>query len=203
MPTARSRRRDITEAALRVFARKGYRRAVVADVAAEAGVSKGTIYTYFARKELLLGAVFDRIADDAARRRRRIANSRRPPLEKIRALLGVVPDVFASDATLAAAMLDVWMAGLRDPDRFEIDVTAVHRETRSLLQDLLVEAAEQGDMDCDLPASTPTVLLGAADGVFLQWLLDPEQVDVSDCLHDVIDLLGCRRLPTAEPSSTP
>jgi AcrR family transcriptional regulator len=66
MPTARSRRRDITEAALRVFARKGYRRAVVADVAAEAGVSKGTIYTYFSRKEHLLGAVFDRLAEDAA-----------------------------------------------------------------------------------------------------------------------------------------
>ena len=43
----------VRQAALRVFARKGLRRARMADVAAEAGLSPGVLYTYFASKEAL------------------------------------------------------------------------------------------------------------------------------------------------------
>ena len=62
--TDRGRREQIQWAALRVFAREGYQNTVVEDVAAEAGVSKGTIYTYFDRKEELLGAVAQGFMDE-------------------------------------------------------------------------------------------------------------------------------------------
>lgn len=201
MPTARSRRRDITEAALRVFARKGYRRAVVADVAAEAGVSKGTIYTYFSRKEHLLGAVFDRLAEEAAVRRRRITDSDRPPLEKIRALLHVVTDVYDGEESRAAALLDLWTAGLRDPERFGIDLPAVHAEIRAVLEDLLAEAEDRGDIGSGRPSSTPALLLAASEGVFLHGLLDPDAGDGSDRLDDLVDLC-CRGLHVRPDSSS-
>jgi AcrR family transcriptional regulator len=50
------RRRQILEAALRVFLDRGYHAANVSDVAAEAGVSQGTIYWYFSSKEDLFNA---------------------------------------------------------------------------------------------------------------------------------------------------
>jgi TetR/AcrR family fatty acid metabolism transcriptional regulator len=199
MSTAPSRRRDITAAALRVFARKGYRRAVVADVAAEAGVSKGTIYTYFSRKEHLLGAVFDRLVEEAAVRRRQIADSDRRPLDKIRALLHVVADVYDGDESRAAALLDLWTAALRDPQRFGIDFTSAHDETRRLLRDLLEEAERQGDIGADRPETTPALLLAASEGVFLHGLLDPDAVDVSAHLNDLVDL--CYRGLRAPPDS--
>jgi AcrR family transcriptional regulator len=43
----------LRQAALRVFARKGLRRARMADVARQAGLSPGALYTYFASKEAL------------------------------------------------------------------------------------------------------------------------------------------------------
>lgn len=43
----------LRQAALRVFARKGLRRARMSDVAREAGLSAGALYTYFASKEAL------------------------------------------------------------------------------------------------------------------------------------------------------
>ena len=48
------RRRQILEAALTVFGQKGFNGANVSDVAAQAGVSQGTIYWYFESKEELL-----------------------------------------------------------------------------------------------------------------------------------------------------
>ncbi len=58
--THRVEKRDqITEAAISVFAEKGYRSARVADVARKAGVADGTIYLYFRNKEDLLLSIFE------------------------------------------------------------------------------------------------------------------------------------------------
>ncbi len=50
------RRQQIIDAALAVFTQKGFHAANVSDVAAQAGVSQGTIYWYFESKEELLMA---------------------------------------------------------------------------------------------------------------------------------------------------
>lgn len=61
-PPRRSRRKDarpaeIVQAALAVFADRGFAAAKLEDVAAAAGISKGTIYLYFPNKEELFRAV--------------------------------------------------------------------------------------------------------------------------------------------------
>ena len=53
------KRERILEAALRVFASKGFFGAKVADIAAEAGVADGTIYLYFKSKDDLLISLFE------------------------------------------------------------------------------------------------------------------------------------------------
>jgi len=50
-------RRKITAVALEVFARKGYRRTTMDDVAKQMNVTKPTIYLYFKNKEQLLRAI--------------------------------------------------------------------------------------------------------------------------------------------------
>jgi AcrR family transcriptional regulator len=52
------RREQIMEAALRVFAEKGYPNTSNKDIAREAGITPGLIYHYFESKEALLKAIF-------------------------------------------------------------------------------------------------------------------------------------------------
>ena len=62
------KKQTIVSAALRVFARKGYRAASIQEIAEEAGVAKGSIYLHFKSKdELALAAVAD--VYDRVRRR--------------------------------------------------------------------------------------------------------------------------------------
>ena len=49
---------QIIEAALRVFARKGYFNSRVSDIAREAGIAAGTIYLYFDTKDEILITLF-------------------------------------------------------------------------------------------------------------------------------------------------
>lgn len=75
----RARRRALVlQAALEVFAEKGYHRASIADIIQQAGVARGTFYLYFESKR----AVFEQLLDDAfvelGSRVRRIDPSRGP-----------------------------------------------------------------------------------------------------------------------------
>lgn len=53
------RREQILDAAMRVFAQKGFSKATNRDVAREAGITTGLIYYYFENKEALLQAVLE------------------------------------------------------------------------------------------------------------------------------------------------
>lgn len=172
-----------------MFARKGYANTLVEDVAGEAGVSKGTIYTYFDRKEELLGAVYHGLREELRGREEDVLSSDRPPLDKIRLMLRSFVDVVGSREALAQVILDIWIAGMRDPDRFGIDFSDVYASYRALLKELLSAAQVRGEMKTDLPSLTPAVVMGAVDGVFLQWLLDPDAVNFPDAADDILEVL--------------
>jgi AcrR family transcriptional regulator len=53
----RARRRQITEAAVRCFARDGFHRTTMADIVRESGLSPGAIYHYFAGKDDVIEAI--------------------------------------------------------------------------------------------------------------------------------------------------
>lgn len=57
-PLVDDKRRIILDAALRVFAAKGYHGTAVPEVAEAAGVGTGTLYRYFANKEALVNEVY-------------------------------------------------------------------------------------------------------------------------------------------------
>src|SRR5258708_16776644 len=53
------RRDQIMDAAMRVFAQKGFMKATNKDIAREAGITPGLIYYYFESKEALLKAIIE------------------------------------------------------------------------------------------------------------------------------------------------
>jgi AcrR family transcriptional regulator len=57
--TGEDRREQIIDAAMRVFAQKGFTRATNRDVAREAGITAGLIYYYFESKEALLKTLLE------------------------------------------------------------------------------------------------------------------------------------------------
>jgi TetR/AcrR family fatty acid metabolism transcriptional regulator len=62
-PRRKDKRHLITEAAVAVFAERGFHQARVSDIARRAGVADGTIYLYFKNKEDLLLSIFEEKMD--------------------------------------------------------------------------------------------------------------------------------------------
>jgi AcrR family transcriptional regulator len=82
------RPRALMASAFRLIIRRGYRRIRVEDVADDAGVSKATVYHYFANKdELLTRTVAGRIADKHAEIERRLESAGGTASDRLRLFL--------------------------------------------------------------------------------------------------------------------
>ena len=76
-----STRERILDAAMNIFAHKGYHSAKLDEIAAESQTSKGSIYFHFPNKERLFIALVDQFADLLERR---VVAAVRPGLKWIR-----------------------------------------------------------------------------------------------------------------------
>ncbi len=65
-------REDILEAALAVFARSGYHRATIEDIARQAGYATGSIYNYFKNKQHLFTSLVQRVFEQMRERMDRV-----------------------------------------------------------------------------------------------------------------------------------
>ena len=77
----------ILDATDRLLARFGYRKMTVEDIAAEAGIGKGSIYLHFSSKEEVVLSHIDRIVDRLRERLKEIASSDASAAERLRLML--------------------------------------------------------------------------------------------------------------------
>jgi AcrR family transcriptional regulator len=136
------KRELIEQAAAVVFARKGLAAASVADIAAEAGFSPGSIYNYFASKEeVLFAATFAEI-DDLERRMRGALEQAGEPEVQLRAMVNAYYDFYRE----RPAGFRLLMAGLDGAAREKVAQAIVERYDRRALDclTLLHQVIERG-----------------------------------------------------------
>jgi AcrR family transcriptional regulator len=161
------RRRQILEAAVKVFAQKGFHAARVGDVAKEAGVAYGLVYHYFDSKEELLEAIFRGTWADMLARVQEVEASGVSAEEAVR--------------QVTALLLRTWR---RDPDLVRVLVREVTRSQHlqeeveeithamNALEDIVRRGQNGGDFRADLdPKLAAVVFYGALDEVLTGWVL--------------------------------
>jgi len=149
----------IREAAVRVFARKGYHSATVSEIATEAGVGKGTVYFYFASKEDLLLAILECHFDQMITALERIEAMAVDPEEATRLVLRDIVRRLEEDPNLFRIMeQQPLLYHERVKERFEESFSLMVERTARLLQSG-IDAGILRPLDTRLAAS---VLLNTA-----------------------------------------
>lgn len=110
MPKVRAAHRDekrsqILQGAVRAFARKGFARATVAEIARAAGIADGTLYLYFEDKEHLLASLFEENLGRLCQRLERVLAEVPGPAEKLRALVDTHLRLVEENPALASLLL--------------------------------------------------------------------------------------------------
>jgi AcrR family transcriptional regulator len=104
-PGAEEKRRRILEAAVRVFARRGFHASRVGDIAEEAGVAHGLLYHYFSSKDEVLQTVFRENWAELLGRFEQVEASDEPADEKLHGLLKILLRTWRNDPDLVTVMV--------------------------------------------------------------------------------------------------
>ena len=157
----------LLDAAVRVFARKGFHAARVGDIAAEAGVAHGLLYHYFASKEEVLRTIFCETWGAMLDRIREVEESPEPAEEQLR--------------RVAAVVLRTWR---RDPDLVRVLVREVTRSPQltneveeighafDAIERIVAGGQERGELRNEVDARfTAVIVYGALEEFLTGWVL--------------------------------
>ena len=165
--TRLSTRDRILDAALSVFAGKGYHRATVDDIVRGSATSKGAVYHHFSNKEAVFVALVDDFTERLAAAVATAIATRQGALAKVEGALTAALATFRDNERLARLILleAVSLGGLWETKRAE-----VHGRFAALIQGYLDEAAAEGSIP-PLDTRVATLAwLGAINEVVIDWL---------------------------------
>jgi AcrR family transcriptional regulator len=165
--TTPDKRRVILDAAVRVFASKGYHTSRVGDIAEEAGIAHGLLYHYFSSKEQVLETVFRENWAELLDAFARIEASDATPLEQLGAI--------------AKTLLRAW----RDrPDLVRVMVREVARSPQlqgqveeigagfRVIQRVIERGQADGSFRADLdPRLASWIFYGGLEEILTGWVL--------------------------------
>jgi AcrR family transcriptional regulator len=157
-------RESILDATDRLLARFGYRKMTVEDIAAEAGIGKGTIYLHFSSKEEVVLSHVDRIVDRLIQQHLAvIARSKHTALERIRQmLLARVLFRFDSIQHYTQSLNDL-LAALR-PGLLARRARYFEEEAQ-IFAEVLAEGRASGEFEIENELAAARALLEATNGL--------------------------------------
>lgn len=175
-------RQHILEAALREFSEKGYHRAVLDEIAARAGASKGAVYWYFENKRaLFLAVVMEELSRLTKYLEAVVTGGGQSAVARIEAFI-VANLSYYADHPEFCNLIKVFNApggpGL-DMD-VEVIVSEDYRRLRTIVDTLLQEGIQRGELEPGRAAVAAPMLIAMLDGLMFQWVLEPQAVPLRE-----------------------
>ena len=172
--TGPSSRTRLLDAAAKVFAERGYLGASVDDVAAEAGLSKGTVYWNFESKADLFGALVEDRIDRPAEQIVEITRTASAEEASLPRVSAGVAALFVEQRDVFLLLHEYWIAAVRDPE-----MRRGWRRRQRRLRETLAGALQKRHETTGVPSTVPveqlaTVFISLAMGLSMEALVDPD-----------------------------
>jgi AcrR family transcriptional regulator len=166
----------IIGAAARVFAQNGFNGTLMADIAARAGVGKGTVYEYFNSKEDLFFEVFEWFVRDSGEKAKAdITTLGGSVCERLQTLGDSIMHTWVDADDLFKLVMEFWSASASSNirNRLKEAFKNAYRDFRFIVSTLIREGIESGEFRSDVDTeSVSAALVGTWDALLLQAWFD-------------------------------
>jgi TetR/AcrR family fatty acid metabolism transcriptional regulator len=172
------KRERILSAAERIFARRGFYHAKVAEIARDAGVADGTIYLYFKSKDDLLISLFETRMEQVNQQVQAAAEAADTPRAKLEAVIHTHLDLVRTQPHVA----EVLTIELRQSSKFmKESPNPRFAAFLKLVAGIIADGQAEGVFATDVPApQAARMVFGIIDELALAWLLGRgEKFDIS------------------------
>ena len=161
------KRRLLLDAAVHVFAQRGYHGSRVGDIAEEAGVAHGLLYHYFSSKEDVLRTVFRENFVELLGRFRAVEESDEPAPDKLEGIAKILLRTWRNDPDLVTVMV---REVARSP-QLQGQIEEV-REAFAVTQRVIEQGQREGTFRPDVdPRFAAWIVYGGLEEVLTGWVL--------------------------------
>jgi AcrR family transcriptional regulator len=186
------RKLQIVESAAQVFAQKGYSGAVVADIAIQANIGKGTVYEYFKSKEDLFFAVFEWFQKKTEKAATvGISSLGGGATDRLKALNDSLMGMWDEIKDVFVLVMEFWAASSSTQmrQRFKGAFKQLYDDYRHIVSALIREGIKSGEFSSDVkPEPVAAALVGTWDALFLQAWFD-DSFDPAATATDFLDTM--------------
>ena len=164
------RRRQILDAAIRVFARQGFHSTRVADIADEAGVAYGLVYHYFKSKDDVLNELFSERWSLLLTAIEEADRSEATPRAKLEAVAGFIVDSYRHDPELMKVIIVEVTRAANSFGRTHLpEIRRAYESIAKIVSDGQEEGAFRRDVD---PTFASMSFYGAIEQLLSGWIFD-------------------------------
>ncbi len=162
------RRRQILDAAVRVFAAKGFNQCRVSDIADEAGVAYGLVYHYFGSKDEVLDTLFTERWNLMLEVITDIDKQEIPARDKLWAIASFIVDSYAHDPDVMKVIIVEVTRAANTFGRTHLDTI---QEAYDRIAGIVEKAQAEGEFRDDVtPRFAAMAFYGAIEQVLTGWI---------------------------------
>ncbi len=171
-PRSDEKAQAILDAARTCLGERGYAATTIAEIAAEAGVSRGLLHYYFKSKEDLLAQVV-RASTEVHLELIEAMSAQSETADDLAAgLAGALRAIVESDPTYMSLALECWTVARQSP-LVARELEDLYRQVREAFRESLAEAMARGVIAPTIPLDgLAALLVGVTDGLIWQFLID-------------------------------
>jgi len=184
-------RQAVLNAALSVFAKRGYAKTTLEEVAHEAGLTRGAIYWHFRDKFDMFCAVLQGCYERAGVRVTNILNSDRTPMEKIRHFMLELFRIITNEEELKVIeeVLVFKFEKMKALKKIYDDHLEKMKIMRGLLKNLIQQGIDAGQFKPNLDVDvTAMALISFVIGMKSAWLCGIGSVSICDNAQKLTDI---------------
>jgi AcrR family transcriptional regulator len=181
-----AKKMEIIQASLGIFAKKGFKDTIMADIANAAGIGKGTIYEYFPNKQAIFFNVFGLMDRELETEINNGISSSPDPVKKLKAFITGYCRFYESLPDAMVIYIDFWIETIKAQTKIpDHHLNNLHQKIISIL--------EQGNaLGTFRPLETrlmATIIFSAIGGLVFQWITGGKDFPLIEAADELSETL--------------
>lgn len=172
-----ARRKQIIDAALQTIADQGYTQTSFAEIARQLGITKGLIAYHFDGKHDLITSAIHTILDYQGIYIKAAVDAQQTAAGRLQTYITASLVYIQDNRQHFAALVDLWGSFTSPLEKREFSETA-YNPCRAHLRKIFHQGQQSGEFGPFDPQVMAAVVQGGIDGLMLQWVFDPQAVDL-------------------------
>jgi len=171
------RKKQILDAAMIVFSRKGFHQARMDDIVKQSGLSKGTIYWYFSSKDEIITRILDNLFERELASLGELHNEEGSASERLLKFMRISLNDLMPMLKHMPLTYEFYAFALRE-ETVRNTLKKYFRSYVELLIPIIQQGIDSGEFQA-INAGEAAIAAGAIfEGTILLWVYDPETVDL-------------------------